>query len=196
MSKEAFAVALAGLESLAESANGSIRPVDRIHALGAAQRVETYAEYRDAARMSLLASLGVDLIRYTRVRVEYAYYPCVKGLGQMLGYRRYNLRLPLETRLSVAQQALREVREPRCEVCAGRIDETELHSVPDSPDHKAGDGPTPMVKCLACRGTGVRLWRDSERGAGTPKAYSVAHEIISEAIYEADRMGERLVNNW
>ena len=49
---EALAVALAGYTSLSEAANGSIRPVDRLHALGMGQR------YREAQREAALICFG------------------------------------------------------------------------------------------------------------------------------------------
>ena len=189
---EALAVALAGYTSLSEAANGSIRPVDRLHALGMGQR------YREAQREAALICLGGDLIRYSRSRVDSAQGDCVEKLASLLHKGRP------ETRMAVAIQAIHEFHAPACQICKGRTDATGIFSVPDPPEGwEEGDGPVPMRVCPSCNGTGMRRWTDADRshalGTNAKRLrdqFADAYILISEAIWLAEQAGMRLVNRW
>lgn len=188
---EALAVALAGYTSLSEAANGSIRPVDRLHALGMGQR------YREAQREAALICLGGDLIRYSRSRVDSAQGDCVEKLANLLKGRE-------ETRMAVAIQAIHEFHAPACQICKGRTDATGIFSVPAPQEGwKEGDGPVPMRVCPSCNGTGVKKWGRKERtdslGFDSRKVealLSEAHFLISHATWLSDQYGTREVNRW
>jgi hypothetical protein len=197
MGGEALAVALAGYTTLGESANGSIRPVDRLHAVGAAQRMATYADRRNAQRTARIAELGVDLMRYTRGGIDGAQGDCVEGLAGLLGKG-----LAPDAAILVAIQAISEFHSPNCKVCKGRRDESGFTVVPNPEIEHKLDGPVPTVVCPSCRGTGARLWTDTERSksmgcnAGRLRnRMAEAHYLISEAISLVSDMEPRLIGN-
>lgn len=193
---ESLARALGGHTGLGESPSHDAAPVDRLHAVAAAQRKETYADCRDASAASFLASLGRDLYSLINADGERWRWRCEIGLANALRWDQYRLSLTPETAMFVAIQTIKEVKNDRCRVCNGRTDEYGIFSIPDS-DRMAGreqaDGPIPMRPCPQCGGTGKHRFSDEERAATVgeaarfTRAFDMAHALISQSIREVLR---------
>ena len=181
--RESLARALSGPINLDEQAHE--RPVDRLHALAAAQRKETYSGEKDAAARAYLASLGVDLIRLKLANVPRAYAPCVERLTVALMWRGKVLRLDDESAPKVAAQCIQEFVVDFCPTCSGRGE------VPDKERGDGRDGAVPMKQCPTCNGAGVRRYTDDERREAVEefrrldKAFASAHALMSQAVREA-----------
>lgn len=191
--REALAIAMQGLTGLGESPTHDASPVDRLHAIAAAQRPETYRECRDARGRSLMVVLGRDLIAVLDGDGERWRSRCEIALAEIMQWRQYNLRLKEETARYVARQAMHEAKESRCHVCHGKTDENGIFSIPDVDklQGRTPDGPVPMRPCPACDGTGKHRFSDVEReqiigdAVRFTRAMTVAHGIISQSMYEA-----------
>lgn len=172
------------------------RPVDRLHAIACAQA--STGRYN-------LSLIGRHVFAF------YVLPPDDKESGPALVKARealanallapgHKLGLTHETAHLVALQALREGRDATCRTCKGRKDAMGFHSVPDVKKlagWREGDGPVPMTLCPACDGTGKHRFSDREReqmvGADAPKAFSVAHSLISRAIDTLERKARKLL---
>lgn len=183
--KKALARALSGNVGLGESPSHDAAPVDRLHAIAAAQRRETYADYRDADARSYLASLGVDLVRLKLANVAGAYEPCKERLTVALMWRGNELRIKEAAASIIAAQCLTEFVIDFCPTCSG-TGEVKDHSKTDG-----REGATPMRVCPTCGGHGMRRYTDEERSEAIgearrlAKAFEAAHALMGQAIREA-----------
>lgn len=201
MSRESLAHALSGPVSLAED-QWRERDVDRIHAAAAARNpavlawLRCHGDIEAAKALSLLSSLGIDLVAYKMGQAETYRERCMKGLVQALEWPENRLDLRPASSQMVAAQALMEWMADKCITCHGRT------TIPDV-DRMAGqsnvEGAVPTKECPSCRGTGIRLYSDDERAqtlGGRPqrltRALETAHSLIGEALKESARNYYRL----
>jgi hypothetical protein len=193
--KAAFIAVLTGLQSL-KSEESRETPVDRLAALGAAQ----IRKAEEAHRLSILTSLGVDLIRYKYARVETAGPDSEDKLSAILAWPSWwtgrKVGLDAIQRDMVACWAIHEwysdLCPPRPEGCGGALE------VPSAA--QPIDGAQPMMTCSRCGGTGKRRWTDRERveamGDTFGKGMDHAHRIIAFAEDLAMRRGKEMLERW
>jgi hypothetical protein len=193
--KRLFAGVLGGFQNL-DADDFRERPVDRLGALGAAQ----IARADEALRLSVLTSLGVDLIRYKFAGVENACEDAQDKLSAALSWPKEwpGRKVPIDaaTRDAVACWSIHEWRNDRCpqrpDGCGGAME------VPSSA--QPIDGAQPMMVCPVCAGTGWRRWKDQERieamGEAFDKAMGIAHALISHAEDLAMKRGAEQVDRW
>lgn len=180
---ESIARALAGYVGLGESPSHDAAPVDRLHAIAAAQRPETYGER--AQEQAYLASLGVDLVRLKLANVAKAYLPCLERLTVALMWRSDALRIKEAQASVIAAQCIQEHIVDFCPTCSGRGE------IPDPEKVDGREGVVPMKTCPECGGSGVRRYSDAERVEAIGQARQLAHvfeachSIISKSIGEA-----------
>ena len=184
--KEALAHALSGPISLAED-EWRERPVDRLHALAAAQ-----SACGRTAREAALSALGVSLIALKAANRADEYARSVDRLAHML--RKAKPRPSLEVRTRIARQAVHEHIVDFCGTCQGRG---------EIPDQEGLEGAQRMKPCPECGGHGKRRYSDSERLeiVGCEARYcgawiADAMALISEAESEAVRTANRLLERW
>lgn len=193
--KGAFVGVLGGFQSL-DSDESCERPVDRLGALAAAQ----IARAEESERSVILASLGVDLIRYKFAGVERAGADAEDRLSGIMAWPSWwtggRVLLDPAQRDVVACWAVHEWAEDRCaprpEGCGGAL------QVPSAAEPI--DGAQPMMVCPTCGGTGKRRWTDAERieamGLAFPEGMAQAHKIIAFAEDLAMRRGKEQVERW
>lgn len=173
MTREALARALTGTVGLGESPSHDAAPVDRLHAVGAAQRA------------SQLAVLGFELVRLKNSNVAEAYGPCKDGLADFLMERCDNLNIKRPQAEIIAAQVVMEFVIDYCHACGGRGE------TPDTSRSDGRDGAVPMKACGVCGGVGVRRYTDDERAQAIgdarklQRAFSEAHAILAGAVREA-----------
>ena len=184
--KEALAHALSGPISLAED-EWRERPVDRLHALAAAQ-----SACGRTAREAALSALGVSLIALKAANRADEYARSVDRLAHMM--RKIKPRPSLELRIRIARQAVHEHIVDFCGTCQGRG---------EIPDQEGLEGAQRMKPCPECGGHGKRRYSDSERLeiVGCEARYcgawiADAMALISEAESEAVRTANRLLERW
>lgn len=186
--KQSLAAVLTGLQGLG-SDEWRERPVDRLAALGAMQINST----TQAARTSLLCSLGVDLIAFKLGGRVGSRGDAEDVLATVLAWPSWKLKLTASQRDRVARWAVTEWAHDKCQPrpfgCGG---------AKEVPSHdKPVDGRQPMQTCPTCRGTGRRHYSDSERtealGRTYPEAMDVAHQVIGWAEALAIRYAARLL---
>lgn len=193
--KRLFAGALGGFQNL-DSDDFRERPVDRLGALGAAQ----IARADEALRLSILTSLGVDLIRYKFAGVDTAGSDAEDKLSAALSWPKEwpgrDVKLNASERDVVACWSIHEWKNDKCPQrpngCGGALE------IPSAA--QPIDGAQPMVVCPVCHGTGWRRWKDTERleamGNAFEKAMSIAHALIVHAEDLAMRRGREQVEHW
>lgn len=213
-------------ESLAHCLSGPInldekdweRPVDRLKAIAYAQMESAHIHHSDHRRpvdqartRSYLCSVGRDLTAYFAESAKGRDAPrhrrnAVLGVFTALRWSEYRLNLRKPSALLVATVSVDAAKDSRCKVCRGRIDkETGVPSIPDTDrleGWKEGSGPIPMKPCPSCRGSGLRNLRMEEASLlgkdhkNLELAFSTAHEIIGEALYEFERITMKLLREW
>lgn len=161
--REALAHALAGPVNLDEQ--DWERPVDRLHALAAAQSKSLHR----TARESTLASLGVSLIALKQANRPDEYRRSVAKLADTL----YWLKPRPSNRLAflVARQAIMEWVVDACPTCQGRGHVTNTEGV-----HKS---------CPECGGHGKRRYSDDERQEAMQiddKEFARANRLLGDAM--------------
>lgn len=161
--REALAHALTGPINLDEK-EGWERPVDRLHALAAAQ-VESFHR---TARESALASLGVSLLALKGANRPDEYARSVAKLSDALFW----LRPRPSNRLAylVARQAVMEWVVDSCPTCMGRGHVTSTEGV--------------VKSCPECGGHGKRRYTDEERQEAMQmedKEFARANRLLGEA---------------
>lgn len=184
--KESLAHALSGPVSLAED-EWRERPVDRLHALAAAQ-----SAYGRTAREAALSALGVSLIALKAANRADEYVRAVDRLAHML--RKAKPKPNAELRIRIARQAVHEFIVDFCGTCQGRG---------EIPDQEGLEGAQRMKPCPECGGHGKRRYSDSERLeliGGEAKFcgrwMADAMALISEAESEAVRTANKLLEKW
>ena len=191
---EATIRAVCGNLGLGESPSHDYAPVDRLHALGKAQMAETYKDSTNASARAFLASLGRDLHTLINGNTDRWKWRCEIGLAQAVSWPEHGLSLEPHEAVSIAIQALREIRDEKCRECHGRTDENGVFSIPDI-DRMGGitewTGPVPLKMCPACGGIGKHRWNNYERSgvvrnaAAMERAFVIAHGLIGQAMREA-----------
>lgn len=183
--REALAHALTGPVNLDER-DGWERPVDRIHALAAAQSVTLNRTARECA----LASLGVSLLALKAANRADEYSRAVDKLSNCLFWLRP--RPSVKQANLIARQALMENVVDHCFTCQGR----------GHVQSEAG-----VVKaCGACHGHGKRRYSDEERQESLQlagKEFDRANRQLSEALKflamaeaEAIKTAKRMLEKW
>lgn len=193
MSKGAFVAAMGGFVNLDASDNRE-RPVDRLAALGAAQ----IARAEEAEQEAILASLGVDLIRYKFAGVD-CEADAQDQLAGILAWARWWKPYPAPEARDLDVVATWAVHEWRHDKCPSRPDGCGgAGEVPSAA--KPLDGPQPMMACPKCGGTKLRRWTDEERVQAMARTFdremSRAHSIISLAESLAMRRAEEQIERW
>ena len=183
--REALAHALTGPVNLDER-DGWERPVDRIHALAAAQAVTTNRTARECA----LASLGVSLIALKAANRADEYARAVSKLADCLFWLRP--RPSVKQATLIARQAIMENVVDHCFSCQGRG-----HVQTDAGVVKA---------CPACGGSGKRRYSDDERREALQmdgKEFDRANRQLGEALQflamseaEAIKTAKRMLEKW
>ena len=140
MSRESLAHALSGPVSLAED-EWRERPVDRIHALAAAQ-----SAYGRTARESALSALGVSLIALKSANRADEYVRSVDRLAHLL--RKTKPKPNAELRIRIARQAVHEHIVDFCPTCRG---------TGEIPDQEGLEGAQRMKPCPECGGTRFKV---------------------------------------
>lgn len=198
--KESLVSVLTGLQSLAPD-DSREKPVDRLHALGCAQRTTIYdhelKEFIDVGRAAHLCSLGTDLIAFKYAHRAESHWPAIVGLSEALAWRnpRFPLKLRDGQRSSVARWAVQEWVINFCPSCSGKG---------EIPDHSIEglEGRQPMKPCQTCAGTGLRRYDDNERREALgdlehlERGLSVAHDLIGKAERLAVRTAKELLERW
>lgn len=183
--REALAHALTGPVNLDER-DGWERPVDRIHALAAAQAVTLNRTARECA----LASLGVSLIALKAANRPDEYTRTVEKLMDALMWLRPR---PSSKQANlIARQAIMENVVDHCFTCQGR-------------GHVQGDNGV-VKACSACGGSGKRRYSDDERKEVLQmegKEFDRANRQLGEALKflsmaeaEAIKSAKKMLEKW
>lgn len=178
--REALASVLSGLSSLQED-DYRERPVDRLHALAAAERG------------SKLAELGVSIVALKAANRADEYVRSVDRLAHFL--RLIKPRPNAEMRIRIARQAVMEHIVDFCPTCKG---------TGEIPDQEGLEGAQRMKPCPECQGHGKRRYSDRERldALGVKSVREVdrwmaeAMGFIAQAEHEAVRTAKRLLERW
>ncbi len=183
--REALAHALTGPINLDEK-EGWERPVDRLHALAAAQAVTLNRTARECA----LASLGVSLLALTAANRADEYSRSVSKLADCLLWLRP--RPSSKVAHLVARQAVMEWVVDSCPTCMGRGHITSTAGV--------------QKVCPECDGTAKRRYSDTERQEAMQiddKEFARANRLLGEAWRfvslaeaEAIRTAKKLLEKW
>lgn len=164
--------------------------------MGAAQ----IEKARDCEREAIIASLGVDLLRYKWAGVDRAGPDAELQLCAILAWPKWwkggKVGLKPGQREIVACWAIHEWANqscpPRPDGCGGKGEVPAAgHSI---------DGTQPMRPCPVCSGTTRRRWKDEERLEAMGDLYGEgmgqAHRIIATAEALALRRGKELLERW
>lgn len=183
--REALAHALTGPVNLDER-DGWERPVDRIHALAAAQAVTINRTARECA----LASLGVSLLALKAANRADEYQRAVDKLSDCLFWLRPRPSVKQANR--IARQAIMESVVDNCPTCLGRGHVTNTEGV--------------VKACHTCHGHGKRRYSDEERQEALQlagKEFDRATRQLSEALKfvamaeaEAIKTAKKMLEKW
>lgn len=185
--RAALAGVMGGFQNL-DHDDAHERPVDRLSALAAAQ----IARAEDAQRGAILASLGVELIRFKDARIDAARLDAEDLLSAVLVWHQRSLDLSDLDRTRVARWAIHEWANdscpPRPNGCGG---------AGEVPDHSRVEGKQPMRVCPVCSGSRMRYWSDDDRiraiGRPFPRAMAEAHTMIARASSLAVERAKQLL---
>lgn len=183
--REALAHALTGPVNLDER-DGWERPVDRIHALAAAQAITINRTARECA----LASLGVSLLALKAANRSDEHARTVAKLVDALMWLRP--RPSSKQATIIARQAIMENVVDHCFTCQGRG-----HVQTDAGVVKA---------CPACGGSGKRRYSDDERQEAmqmSGREFDRANRQLGEALRflamaeaEAIKTAKKMLEKW
>jgi len=182
--REALAHALTGPINLDEQ--DWERPIDRLHALAAAQAVGVNRTARECA----LSSLGVSLIALKAANRPDEYARAVSKLADCLFWLKP--RPSKQAATLIARQAIMESVVDGCPTCMGRGEIFNTEGV--------------VKQCPECRGSGKRRYSDSERQEALQldgKDFDRANRQLGEALKflsmaeaEAMKTAKRLLEKW
>lgn len=183
--RESLAHALSGPVSLQED-EWRERPVDRLHALAAAQVVGT-------SRQSRLSALGVSLIALKAANRPDEWARAVDRLAECLAWTKP--RPSVSLRMRASRQAIQEFTIDFCPTCKG---------TGEIPAHDGLEGAQRMRPCPECGGHGKRRYTDRERALALElddhrlmsRVMADAMGLIAAAEDEAIRTAQRLLERW
>lgn len=193
--REALASVLSGLSSLQED-DYRERPVDRLHALAAAQQ----AAINKTARAAHLAGLGVSLIALKVANRSDEMERAVSRLTKHM--KDCRPRPNEEMRRKIARQAIFEFVLDFCPRCRGAKEVVDAPGIDGAQRMK----PCPPESDGGCGGSGKRRYSDSERmeslGAKEDdllriqRQMSYAMSVVGEAEYEALSGAKKMLEKW
>lgn len=182
--REALAHALTGPINLDE--RDWERPIDRLHALAAAQAVGVNRTARECA----LSSLGVSVIALKAANRADEYARAVSKLADCLYWLKPRPSKQIAT--VIARQAIMETVVDNCPTCLGRGEVFNTEGV--------------VKQCPECRGSGKRRYTDGERREALQldgKDFDRANWQLGEALRflsmaeaEAIKTAKQLLERW